>query len=232
MKDYCLPDYENTGLNVVSSALNHFGVKNEHRKHPAVEKLLEKKKYNKIIFMLFDGMGMDLLAHALPEDSFLRSHMLCEMSAAYPSTTACATTSIGTGMTPLEHGWLGWDLYFKEIDKTVAVFINVDEATGGSAADYNVGQRYAPLHEVYDSMETVGGMGHDISRFGTDVIGDLDEMREVILRLASDEVPRYMYCYWGEPDHTMHDKGCYDEHVLQEVTKIDRYVESLAAELS
>ena len=226
----CFPDYKNCGMNVVSSALNYLGVHDDHARHPAVEKLLDKKNYKNIVLMLFDGMGMDLLEHALPEDSFLRTHLLCEMSAAYPSTTACATTSIGTAMPPIEHSWLGWDLYFKEIGKTVAVLINVDEETGKPAADYRVGDRYAPLDTVYHRLNEAGAAGDEISAFGTEKVDTLSAMRDAVLRLCRDEKRRYMYCYWGEPDHTMHSKGCYASEVIENVKQINAYCEQLAAD--
>lgn len=227
----CFPDYSNTGLTVVSAVLNAFGIKDEHPQQKDVAALMAKHNYKKAILMLFDGMGMDILEHALPEDSFLRTHIVSEMSAAFPSTTACATTSIGVCKTPREHGWIGWDLYFSEVDKMVAVLINVDEATGEQAAPYHVGRKYAPLTEVYDRFNEKGMGGHDISPFGTDVIHNLEEMRDTILRLSRDDTRRYMYCYWGDPDHTMHMRGCYDEKVYQIIREIDRYVEDLAGQL-
>ncbi|MBO2516684.1 MAG: hypothetical protein CW338_05295 [Clostridiales bacterium] len=227
----CFPDYSNTGLTVVSAVLNAFGVKDEHAQQKDVKELMEKHAYKKAILMLFDGMGMDILEHALPEDSFLRTHIVSEMSAAYPSTTACATTSIACCETPREHGWIGWDLYFKEEDKLVAVLINVDEETGEQAAPYHLGRKYAPFTPVCRRLNESGVGGHDISAFGTDIIHDLDGMREIILSLCADDKKRYMYCYWGDPDHTMHERGCYDEKVLQIVRDIDRYIEDLAASL-
>ncbi len=228
MNRILFPDYENCGMNVVASALNYFGVEDSHARHPAVEKLLETKKYKNIVLMLFDGMGMDLLEHALPENSFLRSHLLCEMSAAYPSTTACATTSIGTAMPPLEHSWLGWDLYFKEIEKTVAVLINIDEETGEPAASYRVGDRYAPLDTVYHRLNEAGAAGDEISAFGTVKVDSLTAMREAVLNLCADEKRRYLYCYWNDPDHTMHSKGCCSPEVFEIVKQLDAFSEQLA----
>lgn len=228
--EYCFPDYQNCGLNVVSAVLNYFGIADAHPQHPAVQELLKKKHYKKVVLMLFDGMGTDILSKTLPEDAFLRTHMLTEMSAAYPSTTTCATSSIECCQTPREHGWLGWTEYFKEVDKLVDIFINRDQ-NGEPAAPYDVAETINPRHMVFDRFDAVGAKGHCISRFGTDPINDLTEMRSTLLRLCADDVPRYCYCYWGDPDHTMHEEGVYDESVFRTVKEVNDYVESLSREL-
>ena len=33
-------------------------------------------------------------------------------------------TSVLSGLNPIEHVWLGWDLYFREIDEVVTMFLN------------------------------------------------------------------------------------------------------------
>lgn len=69
--------------------------------------------------MLFDGLGVDAINTYLDENLFLKEHLVCPISSVFPSTTTASTTSIQTGYAPVERGWLGWDLYFKELDKNV-----------------------------------------------------------------------------------------------------------------
>ena len=226
--DICFPDYENTGLTVVSAVLNAFGVKDDHPQQADVKRVLEEKTYKKVVLMLFDGMGTGLLERVLPENSFLRTHMIRELSAAYPSTTTCATSSIECCKTPREHGWLGWTLYFKEIDKLVDIFINRDQ-NGEPAAPYPVAEKYNPREMVFGRFREAGAEGHCVSRFGTDRINSLSDMRETVLRLCSDEKRRYIYCYWGDPDHTMHELGCESERVAAIVRELNDYVQELAA---
>ena len=107
-----LPDYSNCGLNVASSVLRHFGAPCAHPTHPDVDALLGRKQYKNIVVMPFDGLGMATIADHLPKDSFLASHIARQMTAVFPSTTVAATTSIESGDSPCEHGWLGWSMYF------------------------------------------------------------------------------------------------------------------------
>ena len=46
---------------------------------------------------------MDLVER-LAEDSFLRSHLVMELQAVFPSTTAAALTSLANGLWPSRHG--------------------------------------------------------------------------------------------------------------------------------
>ena len=61
-----------------------------------------------IVLLLFDGMGISVLEKHLAPDSFLRKHLVCPISSVFPPTTTAATTSVLTGRTRIEHGWLGW----------------------------------------------------------------------------------------------------------------------------
>jgi hypothetical protein len=65
----------------------------------------------------------------LPEDAFLRRRQAATLTSVYPSTTAAATTSLYTGLSPAEHGWLGWSCYFKEYARQVDLFLDRDSYT-------------------------------------------------------------------------------------------------------
>ena len=85
--------------------------------------------------MLFDGMGAKLLKEKLSKDSFLLKYLASEISSVVPSTTTASTTSMLSGLTPIEHGWIGWDLYVKEEDKIITMLTNKLKDTKIGAAD-------------------------------------------------------------------------------------------------
>ena len=204
-----LPDYHNCGLNVAASVLRHFGAACVHPTHPDVDALLSRKKYKNIVVMLFDGLGMATMDDHLPKDSFLSSHIARQMTAVFPSTTVAATTSIESGDSPCEHGWLGWSMYFYQIDRMVDVFVNLDSRTGKPmGGDVRVIDQYRPYHNICQRLNATGSVSaHIVSRFGTDRIQTLDEMFDTAAALCRAPGRRYVYTYWGEPDHTMHDLG-------------------------
>ncbi|MBR1584500.1 MAG: alkaline phosphatase family protein [Clostridia bacterium] len=226
----CKPDYSNCCLNVISSITRAFGLPIPHPTLPFLDEKLQKKDYKNVIVMLFDGMGIDILRRALPEDSFLRTHLPHVLSAVYPSTTTNATTCIECGLSPREAGWLGWTLYFPQIQKPVDIFTNQSE--GQPAADYNVAQRFIPREMIFPRIDAAGqAKACCVSRFGDVTVHSVDEMFDTVLRLARDDQRRYIYAYDGDPDHTMHEDGCYAPSVLNFVRDVDRRVEAFVREL-
>lgn len=225
------PDYENCGVNVLSSIAAACGMMPKHKTHPFTDALLQKKTYKNIILMLFDGMGVDLLENVLPQDAFLRRHLKHTLSAVFPSTTTCATTSIETGLMPCEHAWLGWTLYFPQIEKLVDVYTNRTD-TNEIAADYYVGERFIPRDFIYPHIDACGQYkACSVSFYGHVKIKTLPELFENVLSLAKDEEKRYIYAYWPEPDSTMHKHGCYHAKSAAQLMDINDRVEKLAFQL-
>ena len=225
------PDYENCGLNVVSSLMAYFGAPSRHKRHPMVESMLEGGKYRSAVLMLFDGMGMDALERFCAPDGFFRSRLKCEMTAVYPSTTTCATTSIECCRAPAEHGWLGWTLYFEAIDRHVDAFLNT--YNGEPAADYPVAETFLPRRFVYRDINAAGkAEAHFISHHCDDLrIDTLDELTEQVRAQCEKPGRHFLYTYWNDPDHTMHDQGVTSDSVRDIILDIERRIESLAAAL-
>lgn len=224
------PDYTCCGLNLISSIAGHLGLPLGHGTLPLVDALLSTQEYQNIVLMLFDGMGMDLLERALPSDAFLRRHVAQTLSAVYPSTTTCATSTIECGLAPREHAWLGWTLYFPQIQKPVDVFLN--RSNGEIAADYNVADRFIPREMIFPRITAAGrALATCVSPHGDPAVYTLDALFDTALTLCRDEKRRYIYTYWNEPDHTMHEEGCHTEHVHAIVRNLNARVEAFAAAL-
>lgn len=183
--------------------------------------------------MLFDGFGVDALEHHLKKDSFLRSHLNERISSVFPPTTTAATTSIESGLTPAEHGWLGWSLYFREINKIVDLFINKVKGANESAADYNVAGRIIPYKSIYDKInETGNAKAYSVSPFGTNKVSSFDEIFTEVNRLCNEDGEKYIYAYWNEPDYTMHFNGSYSKLVTEWAENIDIKVEEMCNKLT
>ena len=107
--NFIMPDYNNSNLSIIKDIVN--------RKKRVGEK---KKK----IFMLIDGLGYNLLSKVLSERKidFIKNYKIEKISTVFPSTTAVALTSIETGLTPSEHGIVGWHVYSKELGSVVAPY--------------------------------------------------------------------------------------------------------------
>ena len=223
------PDYKRCGINVSSSIMQYFRVQPAHDTLQPLDEILSKKKYRNIVLMLFDGMGIDALKNHLPSDSFLRTHVQETLSAVFPSTTTAAIPSIECAAPPYEHGWMGWTVYFEDIDKSVNVFTNQEQMSKNQAADYHVGSKFLPLDSVFDKINRQStAKATCVSCHKIPSCKTLLDIRTHAMNLLNEEGEHFVYTYWGDPDHTMHKNGVKDASITQILKEIDRYVEDFA----
>ena len=176
-----LPDYNNCLVNLSNSILKKFGARTTAGTLPIADKYLEGE-YQNVVLLILDALGTSIVEKHLEENGFFRSHMAGALDSVYPPTTVAATTSILSGLYPNEHGWLGWDVYYPQINKNVTVFTNTEQLkekenavpsdtdkdgkkrwTEDSleealpAAAYNVGFRYTPYKNIIETINESGG---------------------------------------------------------------------------
>lgn len=118
-----LPDYKNCIVNLPNSILKYFGAELAGDTSELLDKYL-KDEYRNVILMVLDGMGSSVLVWNSGSDKFFRKHNAGTVDSVFPSATVAATTSLMTGLQPCEHGWIGWDVYYKDIDQIVTVYKN------------------------------------------------------------------------------------------------------------
>lgn len=132
-----IPDYDNCIANLANSVLKKSGIDEGRRTLHLLDSYLEKD-YENIVVILLDGMGKSIIDRNLKKDGFFQTHLAGTYSSVFPPTTVAATTSVMSRLNPCEHGWLGWDCYYPQIDKNVTVFLNKEMGTDNPAADCNV----------------------------------------------------------------------------------------------
>lgn len=81
-----------------------------------------------LVLVLIDGMGMSALADPALAD--LRERVRIEIDSVFPATTACAMTTVATGLWPAQHGVPGWWAYLAEHDLPVTVLPFQERRTG------------------------------------------------------------------------------------------------------
>ncbi len=227
-----LPDYLNCITNVVASISTNFGLDAPHPGLAYVDALLRQKDYRSIVLMLMDGLSLDTLARHLPPDSFLRRQPSHELSAVFPSTTTAATTSAITGLNPGEHGWLGWTLYFEQLNASVDIFGNTLQFSKDQAAPFHAASHFLPYESITDRISATGrAQGLNVSAYGDVVVGSLAQLMSETARLCAQPGRHYLYAYYGEPDHLMHLLGCGHDRVRAVCQSIDQSIGQLAAGL-
>lgn len=199
------PDYNNCLTNVTNSILKYFNITTYHQTLKELDEFLTKD-YKNIVLLLYDGMGANLLERNNRQNSFLNHHKIKNITAVFPPTTTASTTSVLSGLNPCEHGWLGWDLYFKELDETVTMFLNTKKDTTKKVSSENIAQKYYPYTSIIERIKEEN-QAYQLMPFGPNAYLDLNDRNEKIINLCQKEGKKFIYAYSDEPDHTMHEYG-------------------------
>ena len=240
VKKLLYPQYNRSNLNIMATIMHYYGVKTEYPSIPELAQVLEGN-YSNIVMMVFDGMGMDMLEKNLKKEDFLRKHMLSEVTSVYPCTTTAAMSALYSGLSPNEHGWIGWSLYFREYARCIDTFINRDSFTGESVGKHSAAKRLMPYPFAVDQIEQV--TNHKITSHMINPEGIVNHNA-----CASQNVPsvaalctkvtqlskgnnQFIFTYWPEPDTTMHRTGCYSIESQKIVMSFNRQIEDMCKNL-
>ena len=224
------PDYRNCIANLPNSVMRYFGVQPAGETLPLLDSFLNEE-YQNVVVILLDGMGMNILERNLDADGFFRSHLAGMYSSVFPPTTVAATTSALSGLQPCSHGWLGWDCYYPQIDQNVTVFSNKIQYTDTPAAAYHVASQYTGYVSVFDRFKQAGKQAYAVTPFLPPHPHSFQKVCKRIKTLCRRPGRKYIYAYWNEPDHTMHEKGCYGDPAVQTLRKLESQVQALCKKL-
>jgi len=231
MKDFIKPDYTRCILNISATLAEFLGVPNIIPTLSVIEEELSKN-YKNIVFICFDGLGMEPINRNLPSDDFLRLNIIETLVSTFPSTTTNATKSLLYNKYPLEHGWFGWSMYFKELNKNIDIFKNKDSLTGKPVEFVS-----SPLGEFdyyFDTANSDYSINTVFPKYvyivhpeRNTVIANIDELGDAIKTICLKNGKQFVYSYYGEPDHTMHFCGISGQETSEIFKSISNTVEEL-----
>ena len=218
------PDFKNSLVNFASSIKKHFNA-NLDATYPSIQLVDDLiKDKDKIVVILLDGMGINIINGNLGDDSFIKKHIVSHMTSIYPPTTVAATNALLTGVLPGENGWFGWQQYIKENNHHYVMFKNIDYYTE-EALDANIKNKYVDNHQFgfdlgvkYNVLfpKEVGGSAENFS----------DEVSQ-ILNILNDESPSLTYAYWPNPDGLIHEAGCFNDAVKGKLYELENELKRL-----
>lgn len=224
------PNYDNCLTNVTNSILKYFDIETYHQTLPVLDNILNKKEYQNIVLILYDGMGANLLDRNIEKNSFLKNNKLKNIHAVFPPTTTASTTSVLSGLNPCEHGWLGWDLYFKELNQTITMFLNTKKDTEEIVSTENIAKKYFPYKSIIELINKTA-KAYQLMPFKENAYKDLEDMNNKIIELCKDSNKKFIYAYSDEPDHTMHEEKTDSEKTKRLFELIDNSTEKLCKSL-
>jgi hypothetical protein len=223
-----LPDFSNSILNIPNSILKHFGAKPHHPTLPVLDERL-RQGYKNVVLLILDGFGAYYLNDVIT-DGFLAKHKAAELTSVCPSTTAAAINTFQSGLSPIETGYLGWSAYFREIGKSVELFMGYEYYGSDGVIDIFE-------HLRYESVQSqITRANCDIQTFlipenGISASVTCEKICNKIAEICDDDGEKYIYAYHMQPDGMEHLFGCMSENVLALVRDFDRTIERLARRL-
>ena len=199
---------------------------------------------SRVCVVVADGLGRNLLKQKSAHTPFLRSVIQAGqgevpvwLDSAFPSTTAAALASFGTGLPPGQHGMVGYDVLDPEQDKVVNLLGNWDpgvdplawqpfptvlERAAGQAAVTTVS-----LPQFGDSPMTRAAL-----RGGTFVPATTSHARTAAAAEALAAAgPGLMYFYLNELDKAGHRYGCQSQEWEHQLEELDAVMKRLNASL-
>lgn len=224
MKEFIKPDFTKSNLNISATLAEFLGAPNKNATLPILKKELQKN-YKNVVFICFDGLGIYPLKRNLKPDDFLMKNIKQVLLSTFPTTTTNATTSLMLNKLPREHGWFGWSLNFENIDKNVNIFLNTDSWTDEKLDIKD--SPIAPLDYYFDNTNT----DYQINTiFPSYVKVNHPERNKVykseieffysIKDICQKEGKQFIYAYYPDPDHTMHDFGVSSIQAKEVITQI------------
>ncbi|GAA4472289.1 alkaline phosphatase family protein [Enteractinococcus fodinae] len=153
----------------------------------ALPNTLQLPRARSAILLLVDGLGLEQLEQYSAHAPFLRKALKqqteaqTELSTIYPSTTAAALSSLGTGLSPGEHGLVGYDVYDPDRDTVINQLGGWDERTDP--------QTWQPAPTIFQQLneQRLAGV-HDIEP----VTVSLPAFEESALTRAALQGPRFI----------------------------------------
>lgn len=228
-------NYTECLTNLACSIRKYFNLEFNHNTLTYVDKILEEKNPKNVVLILCDGMGSKILNKVLNENSFLIKHKYKDITTVFPATTVAATTSIMTGLNPVESGMLGWDMYYKGIDKTITTFFNYEKEDSDKkvlqeAIDFK--QKYMKTKSIMDEINEQGQYkAYTLFPFFDNTYKDLDDMYNIIINKCMEDGKKFIYAYDIEPDSTMHDLGSDSNEAYKIIKNINERIENLSKNL-
>lgn len=213
-------NYNECLTNLACSIRKYFDLEYKHNTLNYIDKILEEKQPKNVVLILFDGMGSRILNRTLEKDSFFITKTFKEITTVFPATTTAATTSIRTGLNPVEHGWLGWNTYISPINKTITLFRDTEKGKKDICKEFLENKKQLITETITEEINKTGTYrAMELLPFGENKYEDLDNMIEIIKNETKKEGKKFIYAYDNDPDHTMHNFGP-DSNQVKELIQI------------
>lgn len=193
-----------------------------------------------ILMVVVDGLGVTL-RDKYPPGGFFDTHFRSELRAVFPSTTACALTTLVTAAWPGEHGITGWWTHFPEVGRTISTLRFIERFSGKPAQRLGLRLRtLVPVSSIYPEFmrATATFVPKSVNRGefpswsrGSAQAQPYRDFEHLARRLRSYvaklKEPGYLYLYTLNVDGSLHKQGSDGERVQQAISENDAMLSEL-----
>ncbi|MGQ9468265.1 MAG: alkaline phosphatase family protein [Nitrososphaerales archaeon] len=120
LKGFVTPLYEKYSIHNIPSTILSIFRANVSGRETMPKRIIEDylDSVNKIVLLVVDSMGYKNFLRTPIKDFILKTisnnNTIIPLTSTFPSTTTTALTTINTGVTPQEHGIIGYTMYLKD----------------------------------------------------------------------------------------------------------------------
>ncbi len=198
-----------------------------------------------VILVLADGLGMNLIER-LPAGSILQRHLVMELQAVFPSSTAPAITSLTTGCWPAEHAVPGWFVYLPDDELIATILPFIERFSKRPLRQIGVDPHRAMpvpsllpsfLHQAtcYMPSHITGSVHSDYLSGGPPQVPYKRlsvAIDAIAARVQNAHVSTYTYLYVPFIDTAEHKYGPHAAAVTMSLARVEQAVASLAEQVA
>lgn len=173
-EDFVWPRYEGLSVgNIPATVARLLGARPRRLLPPLRADLLDglTDGVRRIVLLLVDGLGWEQLGGMMAQDDGLIFHRLAErgrllpLTTVFPSTTNNVLATLRTGVPPVRHGLLAYELYLREWQMAVECISFSPLAAQGSAAleDWGFeGETFLPVPSLAQLLSVQGVLTYQV----------------------------------------------------------------------
>jgi len=203
--------------------------------------------FDRVVLLILDGLGyrkLESLFARLPDltlRSLSETGYFLPLTSVFPATTVASLVSIGTGLTPLEHGLVGYRLYLRETSAITNMIRYAMVGNGRNDAAFSAGldadtivpqptlherlaTRDVDVHTLLPQHISGSGLSRALYRGSAHVhaavaLSDMFATARALLTRGAS--PTFLSLYWPGLDSIAHVRGPETDSYVAELRAID-----------
>jgi len=238
------PHYEKYSIvNVASFVLKNFGVTPTHNAIPELTQIYIHKE--KVVLLLIDALGLKLLNYAMekyPLNAFEKlkeNGILIPITSVFPSTTAVALPSLSTGLTPGEHGLLGYRFFSQKYGFLINSLFGKPANTDHCKLHININW-YLPKNTIGEILSKIDIKSYIVTNINylnshfekalyrgfneVPYLTSSDMFSHIVNLIKENNSPKFVFAYWWAIDALSHRYGPQSQPVFNEIIQLNNMI--------